>query len=94
MFPNGMNDEEFLVLDDDEDDSTQAKPESTSPPSQGSLKVKSTLSSVGSSISNAFAGIREKMSSIGKKKKLQMNPIKSWKPTIVVMMELVRLKIK
>ena len=76
MFPNGMNDEEFLVLDDDEDDSTQAKPESTSPSSQGSLKVKSTLSSVGSSISNAFAGIREKMSSIGKKKETSDEPDK------------------
>lgn len=68
MFPKSMTDEEFLVLDDDEDKIPQSKTKSSLQSTDAPQKINSTISSIRTSISNALESAKNKISSISKKK--------------------------
>ena len=68
MFPKSMTDEEFLVLDDDEDKIPQSKTKSSLQSTDAPQKINSTISSIRTSISNALESAKNKIYSISKKK--------------------------
>ena len=73
MFPKSMTDEEFIVLDDDEDKVPQSKTKSSSQSTDAPQKIISTISSIRTSISNTLESAKEKISSISMKKEASVD---------------------